>query len=376
MEPPMMEDPIVSTPDTIRFASYNVSMYGNTAGEVLNQLENAEQQIQLRRLAAVIKKVRPDVLALMEVDYDANGEVLNQFNNKLLKIDLDGFDAIEYPYLYQIESNTGLISEVDIDGNGSISLPNDAYGFGNYFGQYASAILSKYPIDVNSARSFQQFLWKDMPDASLPANEDGTSYYTDEVLEVFRLSSKNHIDLPLQIKDEKIVHALISHPTPPVFDGIEDRNGKRNHDEIKLWYDYLNNESYLIDDQGQSGGLNEESSFIIFGDLNADPNDGDSFNNAITQLLNHPRVNQQVSNGNLIPSSTGGAEHNQGSGDIGDPSFDTSFFGLRIDYVLPSTDLEAIDSGVFWPASTEEHNELIKDKAASDHLLVWVDLKI
>ena len=374
MVPPMVENPIIPVSDTLRFASYNVSMYGNSEGEILNQLENATQQINLRRLAAVIKEVRPDVLVLMEIDYNSNGEVLSQFNDKLLKVDLDNFEGIDYPYLYQIETNTGTISEIDIDGNGNISLPNDAYGFGNYPGQYASAILSKFPINVGAARSFQKYLWKDMPDASLPINSDGSSYYSDEVLNVFRLSSKNHIDLPLQISEEKMIHALISHPTPPVFDGTEDRNGKRNHDEIKLWSDYLSNESYLVDDQGVSGGLNSNESFIVFGDLNADPEDGDSYKNAISLLLNHDRVNQTVSNGTLIPRSNGGAEHNQSSGDSGDPSFDTSFFGLRIDYVLPSADLEAIASGVFWPSSTEENYELIKDKAASDHLMVWVDL--
>ena len=374
MNPPMVENPIISVSDTLRFASYNVSMYGNSEGEILNQLENATQQINLRRLAAVIKEVRPDVLVLMEIDYNSNGEVLSQFNDKLLKVDLDNFEGIDYPYLYQIETNTGTISEIDIDGNGNISLPNDAYGFGNYPGQYASAILSKFPINVGAARSFQKYLWKDMPDASLPINSDGSSYYSDEVLNVFRLSSKNHIDLPLQISEEKMIHALISHPTPPVFDGAEDRNGKRNHDEIKLWSDYISNESYLVDDQGVSGGLNSNESFIVFGDLNADPEDGDSYKNAISLLLNHDRVNQTVSNGTLIPRSNGGAEHNQSSGDSGDPSFDTSFFGLRIDYVLPSADLEAIASGVFWPSSTEENYELIKDKAASDHLMVWVDL--
>ncbi len=361
--------------DTIRFASYNVSMYGNNSGELLSQLETGQQHIRLRRLAAVIKTVRPDVLVLMEVDYDAEGKILDLFRQNLLSISLDGFEAIEYPYAYQIETNTGLLSEVDIDGNGNIALPNDAYGFGNYEGQYASAILSKYPIDVENQRSFQKFLWKDMPEANLPVNVDGTSYYSEEVLDVFRLSSKNHIDLPLQIAENKTIHALISHPTPPVFDGAEDRNGKRNHDEIKLWADYISNENYLVDDKDIQGGLNDSNSFVIFGDLNADPNDGDSFNNAINQLLTHHRVNQDVTSGMLIPASTGGAEHNQTANHTGDPAYDTSFFGLRIDYVIPSNDLNVIESGVFWPASNEEGHELIQDNAASDHLLVWVDVK-
>ena len=361
--------------DTLRFASYNVALYGNSAGEILSQLQTAEQQIRLRRLAAVIKSVRPDVLVLMEIDYDQEGRIVDLLRENLLSIDLDDFEGIDYPYAYQIETNTGLISEVDIDGNGSISLPNDAYGFGNYEGQYASAILSKYPIDITNQRSFQEFLWKDMPDASLPVNANGSSYYTDEVLYAFRLSSKNHIDLPLQITEDITIHALISHPTPPVFDGVEDRNGKRNHDEIKLWSDYISNKNYLVDDNGVNGGLSNDESFMIFGDLNADPEDGDSFNNAIDLLLDHERVNKSVTTGGLIPASNGGAEHNQSAGHIGDPAYDTSFFGLRIDYVIPSSDLDVIDSGVFWPSSTEEGHELVQDNAASDHLLVWIDVK-
>ena len=374
-DPPMGGGEMPEFQDTIRFASYNVAMYGQAAGEVLNKLENADQQITYRRLAAVIKNVNPDVLVLMEVDFDNNGAVLDLFNDNLLAIDLDGFDGIDYPHLYQIETNTGELSEVDIDNNGSISLPNDAYGFGNYPGQYASAILSKFPIDVSNQRSFRKMLWKDMPDASLPANVDGSSYYSADVLDAFRLSSKNHIDIPLQIAEGINIHALISHPTPPVFDGAEDRNGKRNHDEIKIWADYISNESYLVDDQGATGGLSADESFIIFGDLNADPIDGDSHNNAIVQLLDHERVNQDVSNGSMIPASNGGAEHNQGSGHQGDPKYDTSFFGLRIDYVLPSSDLKVIGSGVFWPSSEEDGHELVQNNAASDHLMVWVDVK-
>ena len=372
----MEQMPIETVFDTIRFASYNVAMYGNSAGEILSQLETADQQIKLRRLAAVIKEVSPDVLVLMEVDYDSDGTVLNLFREKLLAVSLDNYEGIDYPHAYQIQTNTGVISEVDIDGNGSISLPNDAYGFGNYEGQYASAILSKYPIDLDNQRSFQKFLWKNMPGAALPQNEDGSSYYSEEVLDVFRLSSKNHIDLPIQVSENQTIHALISHPTPPVFDGVEDRNGKRNHDEIKLWSDYIADENYLVDDNGVTGGLKNEESFIIFGDLNADPEDGDSFNNAINLLLDHERVNQDVTNGALIPASTGGAEHNQSSSHSGDPAFDTSFFGLRIDYVIPSADLEAIASGVFWPATSEEGSELVVNNAASDHLMVWVDIKL
>ena len=362
--------------DTIRFASYNVSMFGNFEGQIAGQMDNANQFARYKRLGAVIQDVRPDVLVLMEFDYDSTGESLRKFNDVLLAESQNGDEPLSYKYHYQFASNTGVLSPVDMSNNGVIQLPEDAFGFGNFPGQYASAILSNIELDIDSMRTFQKFLWKDMPDAKLPINSDGSSYYSDEALEHFRLSSKNHVDLPLVFTNGQRIHALISHPTPPVFDGAEDRNGKRNHDEIRMWADYVNGASYLYDDVGESGGLKPDASVILFGDLNADPLDGDSFDGAVNQLLDDTKFNADIALGDLIPASNGGAEHNQRNGDIGDPAFDTSFFGLRIDYVLPSSDLKVVGSGVYWPSSTEENHAIVDDGRASDHLLVWADLAL
>ncbi len=362
--------------DTIRLASYNIAMYGDNSDEVQTRLSASSLDNQYQNIASVIKIVKPDILVLMEMDYHPHNKILQLFHDNYLAKAIDEYDLIDYPHLYQIQSNTGLQSSVDIDEDGEISLPNDAYGYGKYEGQYASAILSKYPIDLKSKRSFQQLLWRDMPDALLPVNSDGTSYYRPEVLDVFRLSSKNHMDVPIKVSADQTIHALISHPTPPVFDGPEDKNGKRNHDEIKLWADYLSGADYLTDDNGVQGGLSRDKSFVVFGDLNADPVDGDSYLGAMNQLLEHPRINQEVALGSKIPSSNGGKSNNQRSGHVGDPAYDTSFFGLRIDYVLPSADIDVVDSGVFWPDQEEKYVDHIANKAASDHLLVWVDLLV
>jgi hypothetical protein len=53
---------------------------------------------------------------------------------------------------------------------------------------------------------------------------------------------------------------LLHHPTPPAFDGAEHRNVMRNHDEIRLWADYVGCKgpeggSYIYDDAGVDGGL-------------------------------------------------------------------------------------------------------------------------
>jgi Endonuclease/Exonuclease/phosphatase family len=108
--------------------------------------------------------------------------------------------------------------------------------------------------------------------------------------------------------------------------------------------------------------------------LNADPIDGDSNPGTIDQLLNFKGINSEVTKGRLIPSSNGGKAHNQKEGDKGAPAFDTSFFGKRVDYVLPSKDLETVASGIFWPTEGESLFEQVKNKNASDHLLIWVDV--
>ena len=48
---------------------------------------------------------------------------------------------------------------------------------------------------------------------------------------------------------------------------------------------------------------------------------------------------------------------------------------MRADYVLPSTSLNVMGSGVFWPKPDEPLFRLIKDRqSSSDHRLVWVDI--
>ena len=108
-------------------------------------------------------------------------------------------------------------------------------------------VYSKYPIQTMGVRTFRTFLWKDMPGALLPDNPATPApadWYSAAELNVFPLSSKSHWDIPVLI-GKKIVHFLVSHPTPPVFDdppafpaGV-DFNGRRNYDEIRFWADYI-----------------------------------------------------------------------------------------------------------------------------------------
>ncbi len=361
---------------TLRVATFNTALYRNEHGILKRDLETGNDE-QIKIIAEIIQRAQPDILVLQEFDYDARGEYLKLFQTHYLSKSQNNSTPINYPYVYAVPSNTGIMTMKDLNNDKKKHTPNDCYGYGKYPGQYAFSILSKYPIDQEKIRTFQHFLWKDMPQALLPLNEDYTPFLTDDALSVFRLSSKNHVDVPVNVNG-KIIHVLAAHPTPPVFDGKENLNGKRNHDEIRLIADYISdkNNDYLYDDKGKKGGIEKNSSFIIFGDMNADPNDGEAYDNAIDQLLTHPKVNKATALGEKIPMSKEAELQVQRISKKGKLKYHTSVFGLRLDYVLPSSDLSVKESGVYWLGKNDKLNYLTQGKKGSDHRLVWVDIDL
>ncbi|MBW4674419.1 MAG: phytase [Desmonostoc geniculatum HA4340-LM1] len=383
------------TTSTIRFSQFNASLNRNTQGQLVTDLSTPDNA-QAKAVAEIIQRNNPDVLLINEFDYSP--QAVQLFKQNYLAISQNGATPVDYPYFYIAPSNTGIASGFDLNNNGTaVTTPgeagygDDALGFGNFPGQYGMLLLSKYPIDTANVRTFQNFLWKDMPNALLPDNSatpQANDWYSQEELAVLRLSSKSHWDVPIQVNGETI-HVLASHPTPPVFDGPEDRNGKRNHDEIRFWADYITpgDSNYIYDDQGKTGGIDAGSSFVIMGDQNADPFDGDSVDYAIRQLLQNPSINT-----NIIPTSLGGPQQAalQGGANVnhaGNPAFDTADFGdnttlsnpgnLRSDYVLPSADLKIANSGVFWPLNTDPTFSPVGTFPfpSSDHRLVFADVQ-
>ncbi|MCR3723125.1 Endonuclease/Exonuclease/phosphatase family protein [Prauserella flava] len=366
-------------PADVRFATFNASLNRAAEGELLRDLSTGDDE-QARKVAEVIQRDRPDVLLLNEFDYVAGGAAADAFRDNYLEVGQHGAAPIDYPHAYTAPVNTGVPTGFDLDRDGETGGPGDAHGFGDFEGQYGMLVLSKHPIDTGAVRTFQNFRWQDMPGATLPddpATPEPDDWYSDEVLDVLRLSSKSHWDLPIDV-DGRTVHLLAAHPTPPSFDGEEDRNGTRNHDEIRFWADYVTpgKGGYIYDDAGGRGGLRPGERFVIAGDYNADPHDGDSVDAAATQLLDAPLVRD------TRPASEGAvvaAEQQGGANDehVGPARLDTADFddespgNLRVDYVLPSRGLLPYDDGVFWP---EPGTDLARLGDASDHHLVRVDL--
>jgi Endonuclease/Exonuclease/phosphatase family len=369
----------------VRFSTFNASLNRNFAGQLVADL-STPNNAQAATVAEIIQRVRPDVLLINEFDFAPQALVL--FQDNYLSVPHNGAAPIVYPHRFIAPSNTGIPSGFDLNNNGVIGGPDDALGFGFFPGQFGMAVYSMHPIDTSGVRTFQTFLWKDMPGALLPddpATPAPADWYSPAELDIFRLSSKSHWDLPIQI-GKKTVHFLVSHPTPPVFDGVEDRNGTRNHDEIRFWADYISpgRGGYIYDDAGRFGGLKPGSLFVIAGDQNSDPLDGDSIPGAIQQLIEHPLVNTK-----LTPSSLGAVEQAtlQGGANLthkSNPAFDTADFAdsapgnLRADYVLPRKNMKIVDGQVFWPLSSDPLFSLVGTFPfpSSDHRLVWIDVSI
>ncbi|MEL7099827.1 MAG: endonuclease/exonuclease/phosphatase family protein, partial [Pseudomonadota bacterium] len=210
--------------------------------------------------------------------------------------------------------------------------PRDAHGYGTFTGQGGLAVLSRFPIRTEKVRDFSTLLWRDLPGANLPVR-GADPFPSAEAHAVQRLSSVAHWAIPIDVPGIGAITLLAWHGSTPVFDGPEDRNGKRGGDEARLWQLYLD---------GAFGipGPNP----VIAGQSNIDPAKGEGLHGVMRALLADPRL--QVPPGTDAPTAnwpqTG---------------------PMRASYVLPSAALNVAGSGVSDPAPE-----------ASRHRIVWVDI--
>ncbi|MEM8487515.1 MAG: endonuclease/exonuclease/phosphatase family protein [Bacteroidota bacterium] len=381
-----------SAPTTLRVATYNIE------DTRVQDLKNPDQP-RLKAAASVLQELQADILLINEITYDQpgtpgfeEGDEVGSNATRFARTFLERAQqadakALRYE-VFTAPTNTGIASGYDLDRSTEVldAIPEvpapgpdgkparqtaegrtyggDAWGFGMFPGQYGMALYVREGLTImhDSVRTFRLLPWQAMPDALLPL-QPGTDelWYEGPVGEAFRLSSKSHWDVPVRLPDGQVIHILASHPTPPAFDGEEGRNKRRNHDEIRFWGDYLDNASYIVDDNGQPGGLPAGAAFVVMGDLNADPDEGSSIDDPIgTFLLAHPRIE-----GAYVPSAD--SMGRTLFPDL-DPD-DTATWGLRADYVLPSSTTKVVDGGVW-------RRPPAFDVEVSDHFPVWIDIQV
>ena len=338
-----------SLSEPIRVATFNIELVRDGPGLALRDLQR-DGDPQIDAITAVIAATAPDILVLQGLDYDYGLETLGAFKRAL---------AEPYGHLFARPTNRGLRTSFDADGDGRSGQAADAQGFGRFYGQGAMALLSRFPIDADRVQDFTDLLWKDAPGSPMPQNPDGTVFPSAEAAAGQRLSSSGHWIVPLRVGQGAPLTVMMFHASPPVFDGPEDRNGLRNAAEIGLWLQVLDG----------TLGVAPTGPFMIAGSANLDPYDSDGRTQTMRDLLSDPRVQDPQ------PQSDGGAQADP-EGHIGANALDTVDWPgvgrLRVDYVLPSSDLVIDGSGVFWPpVGTDGHEIALR---ASRHRLVWVDV--
>ena len=332
--------------ETLRIATYNVELNRAGPGLLLRDIQKGEDP-QIAAVVQVIVSLQADVVLLTGFDYDLDLVALTAFANLLSAA------GAPYPYRFSARPNTGLATGLDLDADGYLGGPGDAQGYGRFSGEGGMAVLSRLPIGTADARNFSDVLWKDLPGALL---FDGM---TPDAQAVQRLSTTGHWDVPIDLPGGGELHLLAWHATPPVFDGPEDRNGRRNHDEAAFW-------GALLDGDLQVPA--PAPPFIVLGDGNLDPVDGDGRSDAILALIGHPNLQKPSPQGRFFP------ENVDNSGDTADFSAKNGPGRLQVDYVLPSRDLQVVGAGVLWPAPDNPLAQVLA--TASRHRPVWVDIDL
>lgn len=337
----------------LRIASYDPELSRDGPGLLLRDLRRGADP-QIAAVISVLLAARPDVLLLTGFDWDHQGTALRAFAAELAG------RGLVYDHLYAPRPNSGMPTGLDMDGNGRTGEARDAQGYGRFSGQNGMALLSRLPIERSHSRDFSGFLWRDLPDTLI----DGAGLSA-PVRKVQRLSSTGHWDVALRLPAGGRLHLWAYAATPPVFDGPEDRNGRRNHDETAFWGRYV------------EGRLKERPApgapYVVLGQVALDPDDGEGRPETLRTLL--------LALGDPRPGSPGAEAEAQaqaaGARQGRDPALATARYGpptgnLRLDYVLPAPALEVVQSGVWWPAGPAGETAA----RASRHRLVWVDIRL
>lgn len=335
-----------SRAETLRIATWNIGLERSGPGLLLQDIDRGTDPAIAAALT-VLLHLDADILVLTGMDHDPALHALRALARRLAD------RGLSYPHLHAPRPNSGQPTGLDLDGDGITHGPADAQGWGRFPGAGGSAILSRLPLLTDGATDHSAFLWRDLPGHLMPPGDPAHAA-------IQRLPSHSHLQLPVALPDGRRLTLLIWHATPPVFDGPEDRNGRRNHDEAAFWLRVLD---------GSLPTPPPAPPFVLIGDANLDPADSDGRPAALMALLTHPLLRDAAPRG-----SHGRSE----PAHRGDPALDTVLYprlgGLRLDYILPSRDLALRGAGVLWPPPEDPLAPVLA--AASRHYPVWVDLSL
>ncbi|MEM8824105.1 MAG: endonuclease/exonuclease/phosphatase family protein [Pseudomonadota bacterium] len=316
--------------ETLRIATFHSGLSRKGPGTLVRDLMSGRDD-QAEAVQDVIARAAPDVLLLLDVDWDHGGVALDTLVERLAE------HGVDYPYRVAPQPNTGRPSGFDLDGNGRSDEARDALGYGRFSGDGGLVILARVPLGEVTDHGP---LWIDASDVADDLLPEGAGA-------VMPLATVGQWSVP--VAGMTLIPMAAG---TPVFDGPEDRNGLRNRDELALV-------ARLAASADRP---------LVLGRANLDPEDGEGHRESVQALLDHPALQDPA------PRGAGGG----GNGHRGDPALDTVNWSgpgpLRVDYVLPPRDVEVVASGVVWPAPDDPFREVVE--ASGTGRLVWVDIAL
>lgn len=354
----------------VRVATLHAEISGGSSAEVLEELDGGMHP-QARVLAETVQLNAPDVLVLTGLSYDEQQQIAQTVNEEYLSRGQNGQTGIRYSHVYTAQTNSGIDSGADLDGDGRVGGPADALGYGRYAGERGMAVFSVYPIAEDEVRTFQDFRWQDMPGNSMPQDE-----FSELEKSVLRLPSTSLWDIPLEVPGKLgHVHVVATDLTSPPAPTTPDV--ARSEDQRRMVAEFVSGEAwYLYDDEGTYGGLNVGTQFVVAGSL-ADAQELQTWpDQQVPQLSSLLR-------GNTIQDPAPEAITEEPLPQRRDAEADprsthglTGGTAVRSSYVLPAAALAVESSGVFWPAEGEFGFSLVDpdNPASPAGRLVWLDI--
>ncbi len=329
----------------LRLATYHSDAARPGPGLLLHAIVQGKDP-QLQALAQVVALLDADVLLLHDIDLDAGGATAAALGRFLAQ------NGAPYAHILAPMPNAGVPSGLDLNGDGRLGRANDALGYGAFRGQGGMVLLSRLPIISEELIDFTGLLWRDLPGASLPKRSDGTAFPSAAALEVQPLSAVGAWAVPLRLPGGAgRLWVMAFHASPPVFDGPEDRNDRRNADELHLWAQALD---------GTLAPALPGQYFALMGVTNIDPHLGEGRRDGLQRLAQHPRLHPDAQSPHL-----------------GLPTVDWSGLGLGLrqaSRIFPARSLQLRGGGVMWPAPQSPKAAIFAK--ASRHRPVWLDIAI
>ena len=361
-------------PPKVRIAQFNLREMSTA-----KLLDGADEQAGAA--AEVIARFAPDIISINELQFDIEGIPSLGSPGAPSSTQPGTFDggagnakrladrvaavnaAAAFPHTAITLGNSGFTWAGPTLGNPSFVLR----GWGDWPGRFNSAILTKFPIAYDKIRVINEFAWDALPGNSIEKMKTaiGTG-----VPAGFPLFEKGIVVVPVEVAPGALLYMVMHHPVAPAFEAI---NPYRHFDELQGLKLFLDGKLPGVEP------LPAGAKFVLIGDLNADPEDGDSLDGGIEPILSHPALNVFFPSGAGTKGKNGqyntylsGCGKDDGS-TVDDP---TTKFQMQLDYVLPSKTFGAAKVGeVFFPDFQAQKADFQLACKASDHRLVYVDVE-